>query len=394
MSTIGIRGGGAMPLPTTQSPMQQGPCEPGQSPVQSPVPTPPPMQSPQWPQGPTSPPPKVPQGPPGSTTPPPGFPPPTNQPPSKPTPPPGKPTEPTTPPGPPTTPEPPAKGDGFNLKPWLIGAGVVAAGVGGFFAIRAGVRNIQALKATEASFAAGTMHQGGLQAINDAKLGATFANGIGLGDYAKVAVPGVNRIGSAGRLTSVARGHLDHAELMASATALQRLSGDAVSVSKPLRSQVLGELKDGRSLPAVLGELNRSGAGAKPVFSNPRLAGYWEQASIVESGAKLHGRQISSALSVDRPALALEGRQIIAAEGTSRIDQLIAARGARLGARDLANGVGSIQAANVGTLSPPLRANALAMSKVDPALVDAIGLPGAFTQRWQDRLAMAAAAAG
>lgn len=363
MSTIGIQSGGAMPPPIAQSPVQQAPRAP------EPVPEPP-RFPPTWPEGPSSPPPKVPTLPPsGPSTPPP------------------------TRPEPPTSPQPPTKGDGFNLKPWLIGAGVVAAGVGGFFAIRAGVRNIQALKATEASFAAGTMHQGGLQAINDAKLGATFANGIGLGDYAKVAVPGVNRIGSAGRLTSVARGHLDHAELMASATALQRLPGDAVSVSKPLRTHVLGELKGGRSLPAVLGELNRSGGGAKPVFSNPRLAGYWEQASIVEQGPKLNGRQIASAVSVDRPALALEGRQIVAAEGTSRIDQLLAARGARLGGRDLANGIGSIQAANVATLSPPLRANALAMSKVDPALVDAIGLPGAFTQRWQDRLAMAAAAA-
>jgi hypothetical protein len=356
---------------------QQGP--PGQVP---PVVVPPSQQPPsQWPpQGPPQGPPQVP--PPGSEFP----------------------TDPTEPPGPPPTKPPtdPDQGSDFSLTPWLIGAGIVGAGVLGAVALHDGARNVRALRATAAAWESGAMHQGGLQSIKDAELGARFTAGIGFGDYLQVALPGVNRIGSGGRLTAAARGHLDHAELLAASTALQRGAGDAVAVHEPLRREVLGGLEEGRSMRSILDGLDRSADGAKPSFDNPQLAKYWDRTSITERGMRVGGHDISSGVSVQRPELALE-RLFVAGEGqaptarrqlvetgrTVRIDQLLAGHGADLDGRGLANGIGTIQGVNVSTLNPAMRAQAIGASGVDPSLVDAIGLNGAFTQRWSDRLAAA-----
>jgi hypothetical protein len=327
--------------------------------------------------------------------------------------PPEPPTSPPSPPAPPSEPGPPPTkpptdpvDDGIDLKPWLIGAGVLGAGIAGVAAFRSGAHNVRALRATAAAFDSGAMHQGGLHAIRDARLGARFTGGIGTGSYLQVALPFVNRVGTGGRLTSVARGHLDHAELLAAAAALRRTLGDGVAVHEPLRRSILEGLESGRSMPSILGELDRSAAGARPVFTNPRLVGYWDDASIIERGPRSGGAHVTSAVSTDRPELALrpvvedaiEGtartpRHIVETGATTRIDQLVAGRGASLGDRGLADGIGSIQAANVDTLPPALRERAIAASKVDPALVDAIGLRGAYMQRWRDRLALGADAA-
>ena len=254
------------------------------------------------------------------------------------------------------------------------------------------MHNVRALNATAASFESGAMHQGGLAAIHDAGLGARFADGIGLGDKLLVATPGINRVGTGGSLTSVARGHLDHAELMASATALRRQAGDAVGVHEPLRASVLEALEAGRPLPSVLDELDRSAAGARPYFTNPRLANYWDNASIVERGGRSVTGEISSAVTVRRPELALDDARAIVETGATRsIDEVVARRGASVAAGSgLADGIGSIQAANVDTLPPALRAQALKASGVDPQLVDTIGLRGAYVQRWNDRIALGA----
>lgn len=420
MSTIAT---GHVPL-TAQSPVQQAPA-PGQPmprpgepwPVPGPGPgpgTPPGIPAPPRPPAPPTGLPGRP-GTPGNQWPPSGPP----QPPTLPPAGPGWPSpSPPTPPSPPMTPPvdpvdpveppPPPKGpdeDGFDWKPWLIGAGVAVAGVGAALAVHDGARNVRALRATAAAFDSGAMHQGGLHAIRDAQLGATFAGGIGTAEYLKVAVPGINRLGEGGRLVQVARGHLDQAELLAAATALRRVAGDGVAVHEPLRRGVLEGLESGRALPSVLSELDRSAAGARPVFTNPRLADYWNEASIVERGARHHGHHVTSAVSAARPELALspladqvEGagrvaREIVETGREVQVDSLVAGRGARLGGRGLGDGIGSIQAANVGTLPPALRERALAASKVDPALVETIGLHGAYMHRWQDRLAQGAHAA-
>ncbi len=416
MSPIGIRGGGYAPPPTTQSPVQQVPTTPVPGPVPDPVdpgpwnpgpPTPPPQppypptQGPTGPDGPglppnppTLPPTQGPTGPDGPPKPPtlppsgPDGPPPSpgTPPPTPGTPPPGPgPIDP--PPGPGPTDPPPAD-EGFNWKPWLIGAGVVTAGVLGALAIRSGVKNVQALKATENAFAAGTMHQGGLQAINDAKLGATFANGIGFGDYARVALPGVNRVGLGGRLTAVARGHVQHNELLAASTALRHAAtGDGVAVFEPLRKSVFADLQAGRGMGAILGDLDRSAAGARPVFDNKQLLRYWNQQSIVELGKKAGADHVSSAVRLSVPKLGLEGREIVEAGGQATINQVVAGRGAQLGSKGFASGVGSVQAANVSTLPPALQKAALEASGVDPKLVESIGLRPAYVQRWQERVA-------
>ena len=425
MSTIGIRGGGYVP-PTAQSPVQQVPTHP--TPTPGPMPVPPPVVP-----GPPSPPPGVPhpptQGPSGPGLPPtpptlpptqgpghpptqgPGYPPtpptlpptgPGTPPPTGPgTPPPGPvepPTDPTVPPTDPTVPptdptEPPPAGDGFNWKPWLIGAGVVGAGVLGALAIRSGVKNVQALQATERAFASGTMHQGGLQAISDARLGATFANGIGFGEYAAVALPGINRVGLGGRLTAVARGHVQHNQLLAASTALRHAAGaaDGVLVHEPLRKAVFADLQAGRGMQAILDDLDRSAAGARPVFDNPQLARYSSQASIVELGRRAGSDHVSSAVRVNVPQLRLDGRELVETGRQASINQIVAGRGSKLGTTGLASGIGSVQAANVSTLPPALQAKAIAASGVDPALVESIGLRPAYVQRWSERLLAGAA---
>ncbi len=246
---------------------------------------------------------------------------------------------------------------------------------------------MRALQATERALASGTMHQGGLQAINDAKLGATFANGIGFGDYARVALPGVNRFGAGGRLTSVARGHVHHSELLASATALRHTAAaDGVLVHEPLRSAVFKDLQAGRGMGAILADLNRSAAGARPVFDNKQVLRYWDQASIVERGARVGGDHVTSGVRVTVPQLRLNGRELVETGRTVQVNQLVAGRGANLRIEGLADGVGSIQAANVSTLSPALREQAIAASRVDPQLVETVGLRPAYVQRWHDRL--------
>lgn len=418
MTTIAA---GLVPL-TAQSPVQQAPApghpgpDPG-GPWPGPAPTPGPGRPPLTPPPPV--PPKgfpghpgapggtwPPSGPPGPPTLPPGGPgwpsPGSGMPPTPPVTPPVEPlpTDPVDPPPPPGQPD-----EGFNWKPWLIGAGVAVAGVGAALAVRDGARNVRALQATAAAFDSGAMHQGGLHAIRDAKLGATFTKGIGTSEYLKVAVPGVNRIGEGGRLVQVARGHLDQAELLAAATALRRGVGDAVAVHEPLRRRVLEGLESGRALPSILGELDRSGSGARPVFTNPRLADYWNEASILENGVRRGSHHVTAAVSSTRPELALrpvadqvEGagrvvREIVETGREVQVDRLAAGRGSRLGGAGLASGIGSIQAANVATLPPALRQRALAASKLDPALVEAVGLRGAYVQRWQDRIALGANAA-
>jgi hypothetical protein len=391
--TVPVPPPGQVP-PTGQVPPASGPPRPPQLPPDE-LPHPPSSPGPKPGPGPVPTPPQFPPGMPG-----PGMPP---MPPEPPTFPPSPPTDPGPPPTkPPTDPV----DDGFDLKPWLIGAGVLGAGVAGVVAFRTGAHNVRALRATAASFDSGAMHQGGLHAIRDARLGARFTGGIGTGSYLQVALPFVNRVGTGGRLTSVARGHLDHAELLASAAALRRTVGDGVTVHEPLRRSILEALESGRSMPSILDDLDRSAAGARPVFTNPRLAGYWDDASIIEHGPKVGGAHVTSAVSVDRPELALRAvaddavdgagrtpRHIVETGRTTRIDHLVAGRGASLGDRGLADGVGSIQAANVATLPPALRERAIAASKVDPGLVEAIGLRGAYMQRWRDRLALGASEA-
>ncbi len=419
MSTIGIRGGGYLP-PTTQSPVQQVPTNPtpGPGPVPAPVPQPPnepgppspppstphpPNQGPNCPGMPPTPPTLPPtQGPGHPPIPGPGHPPtqgpghPPTLPPNGPgMPPPTGPVEPPTDPTvPPTDPtDPPPAGDGFNWKPWLIGAGVVGAGVLGALAIRSGVKNVQSLQATERAFASGTMHQGGLQAISDARLGATFANGIGFGEYAAVALPGINRVGLGGRLTAVANGHVQHNQLLAASTALRHAAGaaDGVLVHEPLRRSVFADLQAGRGMQAILDDLDRSAAGARPVFDNPQLARYSRQASIVELGARAGSDHVSSAVRVNVPQLRLDGRELVETGSQASINQIVTGRGSSLGTKGLASGIGSVQAANVSTLPPALRERAIAASKVDPKLVETIGLRPAYVERWSERLLAGAA---
>ncbi|MCW2927520.1 MAG: hypothetical protein JWM86_1488 [Thermoleophilia bacterium] len=304
------------------------------------------------------------------------------------------PTKPPTgqlPPGqtPPDHTPPDPDGDGPNLAPWLIGAGVLGAGVLGALAFRDGARNVRALRATAASFESGAMHQAGLQSIHDAQLGARFTGGIGTSDYLQVALPIVNRVGSGGRLTSVARGHLDQAELLASATALRHGAGDSVLIHEPLRRAVLEEIEGGRPLASVLDELDRSAAGARPVFDNPQLKRYAQQASIVERGGRLGSQQVTSGISSTRAQLGMDGREIVETGRSTRIDLLTASRNARLGSGSgFADGIGSIQGVNVSTLNPAMQARAIEASGIDQSLVDAIGLRGAYMQRWRERVSL------
>jgi hypothetical protein len=360
----------------TSSPIQQTPI---QAPIPVPVPVPVPVPIPVPGPGPEQ-----------------GWPPltPPNGPPQ--VPPPG--SGPTVPQLPPGKPGEPAPQDGPSLKPWLIGAGLLGVGVLGAIALHDGARNVQALKATSAAWNSGAMHQGGLQAISDAQLGARFTRGIGLGDYLAVATPGLNRIGTAGQLTAVARGHLDHAELLASSTALQHVAGDSVAVSDPLRRSVLDELVQGRSLPTILGGLDRSAGTARPVFDNPQLARYWDKTSIVARGSRDAGHDVLLGSSVTRPQLrlapaTLEGDGRHAAryelEQTGRSvagNQLRVARGADLDGRGLADGIGAIQGVGISRLNPAMRQRAVAASGVDQARIDAVGLDRAFGERWSERL--------
>ncbi|MCW2924957.1 MAG: hypothetical protein JWM98_2361, partial [Thermoleophilia bacterium] len=337
---------------------------------------------------------------------------------------PGTPPNPGTPPGsqlpppPGSDPDPgpvppPDPGDHHgSLAPWLVGAGILGAGALGILAFRDGARNVRALRATAASFESGAMHQGGLQAINDARLGARFTGGIGLASYLEVATPVVNRIGTPGRLTSVARGHLDHAELLAAATAMQRGVGDAVSVHEPTRAFVLDGLEHGRSMGSLLDEMDRSAGGMKPSFDNPQLRRYAEQTSILERGHR-GPQDVTSGVRLQRPELALERSgslpataaspgasaastasaseqlgpyRIVETGGTTKVDALVAGRGARLGGRGLASGVGTVQGVNVSSLPPGLQPKAIAASGVDPAIVAEEGLNAGFTARWHERL--------
>jgi hypothetical protein len=378
MSVIGLRSGGLMP-PQKYAPMDD-PQVVQQTPIQQ-VPT-----GPALPEGPDQLPPNVP--PPGWPGPglPPVVPPPTQGPVDQ---------------GP--TPLPPSKGDDsgdhINLKPWLIGAGVLGAGVLGAVALHDGARNVRALSATASAWSTGAMHQGGLQAISDAGLGARFTAGIGIGDYLAVATPGLNRIGTAGKLTAVARGQLDHAELLASSTALRHTVGDSVAVHEPLRTDVLDGLVRGRSLPSILGELDRSAAKARPVFDNPQLGRYWNQTSIVARGGRVDGHDVTGGASILRPELRLapttlagDGKHVARYElqETGRnvpINRILVPRGADLDGRGLADGIGAIQGSNVSRLNPAMRARAIEASGVDPQLVDAVGLNRAYAARWSERLA-------
>lgn len=376
------------------SPVQQTPPvpvpDPGQEPdgPDAPPPTPPWLPGDGPSQGPGG---QLPPGPPPNV-PPPGTPPVPTKPPSDP-----GPVEPPTGPDPtdpdPTDPgptdPPPSDDPGLDWKPWLVGAGAVGAGVLGVLAVRSGIRNVRALNAAGAAFESGAMHQGGLQAIQDAGLGARFANGIGVGDRALVATPIVNRIGTGGRLASVARGQLDHAELLAASTALRRTTGDGVAVFEPMRRQVLQELEGGRALPSVLDDLDRSAAGAKPAFDNAQLARYWDRTSIVERGAKVGGSHVPSGVDATRARLALRDGEIVEAGGQVRINQLVAGRGADLDGKGLADGIGAIQGVGVSRLNPEMQRAAIEASGVDPQLVDSLGLNGAFAARWKDRLAHA-----
>lgn len=286
-----------------------------------------------------------------------------------------------------TPPVPDPDDAGVDLPRWLVGAGIIGAGVAGAVALRTGSRNVHALRATAAAFDTGGMHQGGLQSIRDAQLGARFSAGVGARQYLQVAVPGINRMGTGARLTAVARGHLDHAEMLASATALRHGSGDGVFVHEPLRRGVLTELERGRSIGSVLDELDRSAAGARPVFDDAQLRRYWSQASIIERGPRAGGHDVTSGIRVQRPELAIVDHAIGETGRSARINQLVAGRGAKLGERGLADGIGMTQGVNVSTLSPALREHALAASGVDQTLVDQLGIRGAYMQRWRDRLA-------
>ena len=425
MSTSGVDARAiAMPyrVPAPKGPVDDGAWSPiQQTPAPTPVPVPTPNPGPPGPppwtpnvpgqdgELPPGPPPNVPPpnpGQPGEPTGPGGKPPvPPTTPPTTPPPTDPGPVEPPTDPGPvepptdpgPTDPPPPSGDKGFNWKPWLIGAaavGAVGAGVAGYLAIRNGMRNVHALEATAAAYGSGAMHQGGLQAIHDAGLGARFANGISTGEKLLVATPIVNRFGTGGKLTAVARGHLDHAELLAASTALRRTTGDAVSVFEPLRRHVLTELEGGRALPSVLDDLDRSAAGARPVFDNPQLARYWDRTSIVERGARTAGRHVTSGVDVTRPGLALRDGGIVETGRSVRLNQLLAGRGADLDAKGLADGIGTIQGVGVSRLNPEMQRAAIAASGVNPALIDTLGLNGAFVSRWKDRLAPAVTAAG
>lgn len=300
------------------------------------------------------------------------------------TPPPGPDPDPGPEPGPKPGPDKP---DGGSVLPWLLGAGaVVGAGALGVAAIRSGSRNIRGLHALDAAFQRGTIHQGGLQAISDARIGAHVAD-VGAREHLMVALPVVNRIGSAGRLTAVARGHLDHAEFMSAATALRRGEGDAVYVHEPMREHVLARLERGDGMPAVLAGLQRSAGDARPALKNKQIAQYADQASIVEFGPRTGGRDIRSGTTLERPTLAVLDGEIVETGGTSQVDWLFAGRGADLDGRGLAQSLGTIQGLNVSTLPHPMtQARAVNMARVDPELVEEVGLPGAFTARWQHRL--------
>ena len=103
---------------------------------------------------------------------------------------------------------------------------------------------------------------------------------------------------------------------------------------------------------------------------------------------KRAGDDVTSAVTMPRPELGIVDGKIAETGGKARaIDRIVTGRGSKLGDRGLASGIGSLQAANVETLPPALRANAIAASGVDPQLVDTIGLRGAYVQRWTDRLA-------
>jgi len=237
------------------------------------------------------------------------------------------------------------------------------------------------------AFETGALHQGGLTALRDADLGARFANGIGVTDRLAVATPVLNRIGETGRLTSVARGHLDHAELLASATALRRGMGDAVEVHAPTRTSVLGELESGRALDDVLADMDRSAAGAKPALQDAQLARYWNGTSIVERGPRRAGRHVMSGITAQRPELRLDGRGIVETGRTTRLNELVTGRGARLGRdRGLVEGIGYTQGLNVSTLPPKMQQHAMLMAQVDPLVAKRFGLPTAFAQRWDHRL--------
>ncbi|MEO6866999.1 MAG: hypothetical protein ABI200_03165, partial [Gaiellales bacterium] len=252
--------------------------------------------------------------------------------------------------------------------------------------------NVKALKSTAASFSAGTMNQGGLQSIRDAQLGARFVSGIGTREYLSVALPGINRIGVGGQLTSVARGHANHTEMMAAATALRRGAADGVAVHEPLRQLVRDGLQGGGSMGSILDDLNRSAAGAKPAFDNKQLLRYWDQGSAIQGGRGA-GSQMLSSLTETRPSLAIGASDLVEVGGTSRINRLVTARGAQLGGSGLAEGLGHTQGLNVSTLHPAMQKQAIALSGVSPGLVESVGLQSAYSQRWMDRLAAGAAAA-
>ena len=282
-------------------------------------------------------------------------------------------------------------GGGHFARNLLVGGAILGAGLLGMAAVKTGSRNLEALGAAAASWDARTMHQGGLQAINDANLGARFASGIGLLDKVAVATPIVNRIGSNGRLVTVTRGHLDHAELLASATALRLGDGASVTVHEPLRAQVLADLTAGRSMPSILADLDRSAGGARPAFDNRQVAKYWDRTSMLEprrSGPSTLGDQVTDAVTYERSNLAIgEDGVLTDAAGSTRIDTLVARRDARLGSGvGLAEGVGTVQGLNVSTLHPAMQARAIEASGVDPALAERFGLPTAYSMRWAQRL--------
>ncbi|MEO6867951.1 MAG: hypothetical protein ABI200_08010, partial [Gaiellales bacterium] len=148
-------------------------------------------------------------------------------------------------------------------KDWITGdkidrtnplniVGAVASGFAGFTAVRGAIQGVQGLTATNAAFKAGTATTGLKDAVTAANLLPKFEKGLRAADYIKSSIPLVNRIGEAGRLSSVGRGAYQSMQLAAGTAALKTVAGGDSAVDAATKATVLGKLKEGQSIETAL----------------------------------------------------------------------------------------------------------------------------------------------
>ncbi|MBC7460926.1 MAG: hypothetical protein H7287_06155 [Thermoleophilia bacterium] len=184
----------------------------------------------------------------------------------------------------------PITGDKIDRTNPLNIIGAVASGFAAFTAIRGAVGVVQglvaansAVKATqavagvahlgEAVAAAGTASKigaGTLQAMQGVGLVEKFSTGLKVMDYVKAVTPIVNKFGEAKALAQFGAGYSQAMQFAATTAALTKTATGTV-IDQGIRSTVLDTMRSGGSVSDALSKVQRSAAGARPVFSTAEV---------------------------------------------------------------------------------------------------------------------------